>query len=70
MDENRQKSGIFSRLNSISAAIVNPDESTYDPIFELSTYSHYPQRERKKVAKEERENTAAISSPYFFKKLV
>ena len=58
------------RLNAISVVIANPDGPNHAPIFEFSTYSHNPQRERKKVAKKERENTAAISLPYFSIKLV
>jgi len=54
----------------MSAAILDADDSDYDP---FSTYPHFhrnSQRERKKEAKKERENTATISSPYFFIKLV
>src|SRR3989338_4307001 len=47
--------GKFSRLNAIRAMIAGRHDSDYDRFCELSTYSHYPQRERKKEAKKERE---------------
>ncbi len=56
------------RLNAISAAILDADDSDYDPFL---TYPHiHRNSQRKKEAKKERENTATISSPYFSIKLV
>jgi hypothetical protein len=53
----RQKS---LRLNAISATLLAGQDKNYEPLLELSTYSHYPQRERKKGTKKERETTTTL----------
>jgi hypothetical protein len=53
--ENGWKEQNFSRLNAINGEIAARDDSDYDSLLELSTYSQNPQRERKKEAKKERE---------------
>ena len=68
IDENVQNAEKTLRLNAISAAILDGDDSNYAP---FSTYPHIhrnSQRERKKVAKKERETTAAILHLKFLNK--
>ena len=48
------------RLNAMRATISDQEELGYAPFLGLSTYSHNPQRERKKGAKKERETATTL----------